>query len=102
MATIFQKILFSKNECNLIDEIKMGEVEFMNTLDDKHMFTTEHYFIRKKRIELDATHCWHHAQGDDYKFLVRQNGQEYSAESQNFAKRMFMRMQNAYRKQKEL
>lgn len=101
MATIFQKIFLPKNEIELINEINMAEIEHMQIYDDARMFTSEHYFIRKKRIEIDTTHDWHHAQGDNYRLSVKQNGNTVDIKSQKIAKRMFIRMQNAYRKQKE-
>lgn len=97
MATIFQKIFLLPKEVGLIDIINSSKIQHMIEYDDAHMTTKTQYSINGNKACILATHNWHHAQGDNYSLNVN----NLITPDELFAKKIFMRMQKAYRKQKE-
>ena len=101
MATIFQKIFLSPEEVGLIDIINSCKIQAMNEYDNFHMTTKAQYLIDNEKAKILATHDWHYAQGDNYTLNVNLPHHKLTASNEHFAKKIFMRMEKAYRKQRE-
>ena len=101
MANIFQKIFLSRNEVALVDIIKNSKIQSRVIYDDYCMETKTHYLIDKEKVKVSAMHHWHFAQGDNYSLNVNMPHSNFTALTQQFAKKIFMRMEKAYHNQKE-
>ena len=107
MSNIFQKIFLTKTECRLIDAIKKSDIKSKCDDDVMHMFTTTTFSINNDKLNIVATHQWHHAQGDKYTLAIHA-GPEYDLQKisrrrferihDRLARRTFMRMQKEYNK----
>ena len=100
MATIFQKIFLSPEEVGLIDIINSSKIQAMTEYDNLHMTAKAQYLIDNKKAKILATHDWHHAQGDNYSLNLNLSHNKHAAATEHFAKKIFMRMEKAYRKQR--
>ena len=105
MANIFQKMFLTRTECKLIDAIKKSNIHMKRDDDVMNMFTTTSFRINNGKLNIVATHQWHHAQGDNYTLVVHA-GPEYDLRKisrhrferihDRLARRTFMRMQKKY------
>lgn len=101
MANIFQKIFLSPEEVGLIDIINDSNIQYKVIYDNDHMAATAQYSINKDNATVLATYNWHYAQGDKYSLNINLPRHSLAAANEQFAKKIFIRMEKTYRKQKE-
>ena len=99
MATIFQKIFLPKAQINILNLIDASAVQAQINDDMMNMYKREQYTIDTPSTKINATHSWHHAQGDIYTLSIIKDGKKLNTTSESVAKRMFTHMQKKYQQQ---